>query len=142
MSDLIQYRPAGLFDWNGLLERFFDDEPAWSLSTPPVDVRETEKGYHLEMDVPGLSEKDIEVQVKENLLTISSRKEERQGRKENGYLIRERRTGVFSRSFLLPEDVERERIEARFQNGVLSIDLPRQEKALPKRIEVKVQKGE
>ena len=137
MNSLIQYRPADLFDWNGVLDRFFDDAPAWNLNAPAVDVRETEKGYQMDMEIPGLTEKDVEVEVKENLLTISSRKEEEREEKKNGYLLRERRRGSFARSFVLPEDVDREAIGAEFRNGLLQISLPKQEKAQPKRIEVR-----
>ncbi len=141
MSNLTMYRPANLFDWDGILDRFFDDTPVWSQSTPPVDVRETEKGYELDMEIPGLTEKDVEVEVKENLLTVSSRKEERHEEKKNGYLLKERRRGQFSRSFVLPGDVKREGIEAGFHNGLLQVSLPKQEQAQPKKIEVRAEKA-
>ncbi len=56
-------RPADLFDWNGVLDRFFDDTPVLHAGAPAVDVRETEKDYRMEMEVPGLTEKDITVEV-------------------------------------------------------------------------------
>jgi HSP20 family protein len=141
MNNLIHYRPADLFDWNGVLDRFFDDTPVFQAGAPAVDVQETEKDYRMEMEVPGLTEKDITVEVKENLLTVSSRKEEQKEERKNGYLLRERRTGSFHRSFLLPEDVDRAGIGAQFRGGLLIVTLPKQEQAQPKRIEVRVEKS-
>jgi HSP20 family molecular chaperone IbpA len=139
MRNLIHYtKPADLFDWNSMLDNFFTEQPLWNTSSPAVDIREDEKGYRMEVEIPGLSEKDIELKVEENLLTLSTRKEEKKEEKGNGYLLRERKNREFRRSFVLPEDVEREGITAAFKNGLLNIILPKKEKARPKMIEVKV----
>lgn len=145
MRNLIHYtKPADLFDWNSLLDSFFNEQPLWNTSSPAVDIREDEKEYRMEVEIPGLSEKDIELKVEENLLTLSTRKEEKNEEKgspdkhRNSYLLRERKNHEFRRSFVLPEDVEREGITAAFKNGLLNITLPKKEKARPKMIEVKV----
>lgn len=142
MKSLIHYtKPADLFDWNSMLDNFIYDQPLCNTSSPVVDIREDEKGYQMEVEIPGLSEKDIELKVEENLLTLSTRKVEKKEEKSNGYLLRERRNREFRRSFVLPEDVEREGITADFKNGLLNISLPKKEKARPKMIEVKVSKA-
>ena len=139
MRNLIHYtKPADLFDWNSMLDNFFIEQPLWNTSSPAVDIREDEKEYRMEVEIPGLSEKDIELKVEENLLTLSTRKEEKKEEKGNGYLLRERKNRGFHRSFVLPEEVEREAITADFKNGLLNITLTKKEKAKPKMIEVKV----
>jgi HSP20 family protein len=139
--NLIRYNPTtlGLAD---NVSRWFDDMfvdfPTWESSrAPAVDVRETESDYLMEVDLPGRTEKDIEVKLDNNLLTISSRKQEKAEEKKNGYLMRERRETSFSRSFVLPDEVDREKIGAEFRNGVLHLSFPKVPAAKPKTIEVK-----
>ncbi len=128
-----------LFRWDNALDRFFDDdEPLFNGRTPVVDVRESDKEYTMEVELPGLTEKDIEVKVENDLLTLSSKKEEDKKEDRKGYLIRERRRFEFSRSFSLPKEVDREKIDAEFKNGLLKLVLPKTPKAQPKRIDVKV----
>ncbi len=137
MTNLIRYQPTSLnlldsFDrlFDGLL---YDGD----RGVPAVDVRETEKGWEMEVDLPGLSERDIEVKLDNNLLTIASKKEEQTEQKRNGYLLRERRNTTFRRSFVLPEEVDRQKIDAEFRNGVLKIAFVKTPAAQPKVIEVK-----
>jgi HSP20 family protein len=140
--NLIKYRPltAGLLDRE--IDSLFDDlseNNFWAFDNkyPRVDVREEKDSYVLEADLPGLSEKDIEVRVEHNLLTISSSKKEEKEEKKEGYLMRERRAYSFARSFTLPDDVNRENIAAKFKNGVLTLTLTKNPEAQPKKIEIK-----
>ncbi len=138
MRGLIRYtRPNDLFDWNGLLDNFFTDTPVLSARTPVVDVREQENEYLMEAELPGLTEKDIELKVEDNILTLSSKKEESKEEKKNGYLIRERRNHEFARTFVLPKDVDREKIKAEFKNGLLVVNIPKRPGAKPRKIDVK-----
>ena len=140
--NLVKYRPTerDLLDVDRWFDRalgsFFDGEPA-SWEMPAVDVRESDEHYDLEMDLPGRSEKDFEVNVKDNVLSISSRKDEKKEEKRNGYLLRERRSSSFCRSFQLPADVDREKIHAEFSNGVLHLRIPKTAEAKARKIEVK-----
>jgi HSP20 family protein len=139
MRGLVRYnRPADLVNWDGLLDRFFDDTPLWRSRTPAVDVRENEDGYLMEAELPGMTEKDIELKVEDNILTVSSRKEEAREEKDDGYLIRERCHTEFARTFVLPKDVDRENIKAEFKNGLLSVRIAKAPEAKPRRIDVKV----
>lgn len=135
--NLIRYQPLDMMD---NVSRWFDDTfvdfPTGRSSLPAVDVHETEAEYLMEVDLPGLSEKDIEVKLDNSLLTISSKKEEKEETK-NGYLMRERRATSFCRSFVLPEEVDKEKIGAEFKNGVLQLSFPKVPAAKPKTIEVK-----
>ncbi len=138
--NLVRYNPNSL-DLLDNVSRWFDDfftAPTFDGSAlPAVDVRETEAEYLMEVELPGLSEKDVEVKLDNNLLTISSSKSEKKEEKKNGYILRERRAAQFSRSFVLPESIDRERIGAEFKNGVLHLTFPKVPAAQPKTIEVK-----
>ena len=106
-------------------------------AVPAVDVRETDAEYLMEVELPGLTEKDVEVKLDNTLLTISSSSDEKKEEKKNGYVLRERKSARFSRSFVLPEGVDREKIAAEFKNGVLQLTFPKVPAAKPKTIEVK-----
>ena len=139
MNGLMSYtRPTELFDWNRLLDNFFDDVPVWNTRTPAVDVKEEETRYLMEVELPGLTEKDIELKVEDNILTLSSKKEESKEEKKNGYLLRERRSAEFCRTFVLPQDADRAELKAEFKNGLLVVDIPKKPEAQPRKIDVKV----
>ena len=140
--NLVKYRPltGGLLDRE--FDRLFDGLTGGSFwgfekAYPKVDVREEKDGYILEADLPGLTEKDIEVRMENNILSIVSDKKEEKVEKQEGYLVRERRGYSFTRSFVLPEDVNREAIDAKFKNGVLTLTLNKHPEAQPKKIEIK-----
>jgi HSP20 family protein len=138
--NLIRYNPTTL-DLLDNASTWFDDffaTPSLAGSAlPAVDIRETDGEYLMEVDLPGLTDKDVELKLDNNLLTISSAKEEKKEEKKNGYVLRERRASRFSRSFVLPEGIDREKILAEFKNGVLHVNFPKAPTAKPKTIEVK-----
>ena len=138
--NLVRYNPNSL-DLLDNVSHWFDDflsTPASGRnSVPAVDVRETDAEFLMEVELPGLTEKDVEVKLENTLLTISSSKDEKKEEKKNGYVMRERRSTQFSRSFVLPEDVDREKIAAEFKNGILQLTFPKVPAAKPKTIEVK-----
>ena len=139
MNGLMRYtRPMELFDWNRMLDNFFDDVPVWNTRTPAVDVKEEDKRYLMEVELPGLTDKDIELKVEDNILTLSSKKEESKEQKKNGYLLRERRSAEFCRTFVLPNDADRAEIKAEFKNGLLEVSVPKKPEAQPRKIDVKV----
>jgi HSP20 family protein len=111
--------------------RVFDIEPLLryeapaAISAPVVDVVEREKEYQITAELPGLSEKDLEVVVADEILTIKGEKKEEKEEKAKNYYVSERRYGAFQRSFQLPPGVDAEKIEAGFQNGVLTLTLPK-----------------
>jgi HSP20 family molecular chaperone IbpA len=138
--NLIRYNPNTLSLMDNM-STWFDDfftEPGLGRSTvPAVDIRETDSDYLMEVELPGLTEKDVEVKLDNALLTISSKKDEKKEEKKNGYVLRERCTSSFNRSFVLPEGVDRENIGAECKNGVLHLTFPKVPAAKPKTIEVK-----
>ena len=111
----------------------------WSL-TPRIDVHEDEKALYVRAEIPGMNEKDINVTLKEHVLTISGeKKEERtEGSKDTNQWYCERVFGSFSREIALPETVNGEAVKASYKNGVLEIALPKLESAQPKKINISV----
>ena len=107
------------------------------MRAPETDVMETEKEIRVVTEMPGLKREHIEIDVENNVLTIRGEKREERTEGEQGrWHLAERRYGTFSRSFVLPRDVDSENIQASFQDGVLTVSVPKSEKARRRRIEV------
>lgn len=105
---------------------------------PPVDVYEDEHGLRLKLEVPGIDEKDLDVRIENNVLTVrGERKFENEEKEENFHRI-ERRYGSFSRSFSLPNSVDTEKVSAEYKNGVLTLQLVKRAEAKPKQIKVNI----
>ena len=103
---------------------------------PSVDIEETEEGFVLTADLPGVDEKEIEITVHEGVLLLSGKREnEREEKLETG-IYRERSHGAFVRKFRLGPNVDPEGIEAAYKNGVLTVNLPKKAEAKPKQIPV------
>ena len=105
---------------------------------PPTDIYETEAGVTLQVDLPGHDAKSIEVKVEKNVLTLRSERKADPSVKESARRL-ERGFGVFTRSFKLPDTVDANKVEARYEAGVLTLTMPRKEESKPRVIEVKVQ---
>ncbi len=125
-----------------LFDHFFDNELMnWSnrnysttnTTLPSVNIKEDEEAFHVEMAAPGLEKKDFKVELNNNVLTISSEKEEEHEEKEGEqFTRREFSYQSFNRSFTLPETVESDKIKAKYENGILKVDIPKKEEAKPK----------
>jgi HSP20 family protein len=103
---------------------------------PAMDLVETEDDFVLRADLPGLSESDVNIELEDNVLTISGeRKTEHEARKEGYYRV-ERASGSFSRSLTLPEGVDPEHIRANFDKGVLEIHIPKPEQRKPRKVTI------
>jgi HSP20 family protein len=107
---------------------FFPFAGAGTLS-PPTELSASDGGYQLSVELPGLEEKDIDIEFADGVLTISGEKREESEKKENGYLLSERRYGTFRRQLTLPTDANPETIEAKFKQGVLKLEMKKDEKA-------------
>jgi HSP20 family protein len=105
---------------------------------PPVDISEDEHNIAIKAEIPGLTEKDLNITLDNNVLTISGeRKFEDEDKKENFHRI-ERRYGRFTRSFTLPVGVDAQNVNATFENGILTVSLPKREEFKPKQITIGV----
>ena len=127
---------------NSLFRDLNDGESPVSTAafTPAADVYEDEKKITLKLEVPGSEEKDLDVRVENNTLTVKGeRKFEKEEKEENFHRI-ERRYGSFYRAFTLPSTVDTEHVDASYHNGVLRLELKKKPEAQPKQIKVNVNK--
>src|SRR5260370_4662632 len=109
---------------------------AWA---PSVDIYETEHELVVKADLPEVDPKDLDIRVENNILTIRGERKFEKKAKEESYLRVERSYGSFSRSFTLANTVNSEAIQADYQNGVLTLSIPKKEEAKPKQIKVNVE---
>lgn len=148
-------KPVSWFDWAPLsnlrheVDRLFEDFD-WRLGRTPfrrpmidwetfrrhasglstaVDLVERGTAYEVSAELPGMDEKDVKVEIQNGTLRIAGEKREEKTEERKDYYLRERSFGAFERSFVLPEDVDAERIEASFRKGVLTVKLPRRPEA-------------
>jgi len=124
------------FRTNWSLEPFFHGEVRWP-AIPTVDVAETEGAYKVTAELPGMDEKDVDVTLASNILTIKGEKTEEKEETKPDYHVQERHFGAFERHFPIPDGVETAEIEATFKNGVLTVVLPK--KAEAKKPEQKIE---
>jgi HSP20 family protein len=117
-----------------------DREEALTTSTfaPPVDVYEDEHNVTLKIEVPGIDEKDIDVHVENNTLTVHGERKFEKEEKEENFRRVERQYGSFTRSFTLPNTVNTDNIQANYEKGILRIQLAKKAEAKPKQIKVNV----
>ncbi len=111
--------------WRGLMMEPFRKAGAAYALMPSVDAIEKDDMFEVTADLPGVDEKNIEVKLTGDVLTIKGEREERKEEKKKDYYISERQFGSFERSFQVPENVEADKIDASFKNGVLTISLPK-----------------
>jgi HSP20 family protein len=132
----LQDQVIRLFEDSAARERLgHADLATWA---PPVDIYETENELVLKADLPDLEEKDIDVRVENNLLTIRGERKFGKDVNEDNYLRVERAYGPFTRSFSLPNTVNSESVRAQYHNGVLSLHLAKREESKPKQIKITV----
>lgn len=122
-------------------DRFFDDvaPQRWSEGfgwSPRVDVKEDEKALTVTAELPGVDQKDVSVELKDGVLSISGEKKAEKEEKNETYYRVERSYGSFCRSFYLDEKVDAEKIEAKFKDGVLTLTLPKKPEEQPKKIPI------
>src|SRR5881628_4161286 len=125
-----------------LRESYSPEGPEEALTTtsfaPPVDIYEDEHSITLKIEVPGIDEKDIDVRIENNTLTVHGERKFEKEEKEENFRRVERRYGSFTRSFTLPNTVDAENVTANYEKGVLKIQLAKKAEAKPKQIKVNV----
>jgi HSP20 family protein len=134
-------------EMNRLFNTFFDSPTATNGSAarrwlPAMDLLETENDFVLRADLPGLSESDVNIELENNVLTISGeRKSETEERKEGYYRV-ERASGSFSRSLTLPDGIDPDAVKATFERGVLEVRIPKPEERKPRKVAISVGGGQ
>ena len=123
-------------------ESYSPEGPEEALTTtsyaPPVDIYEDEHNITLKLEVPGIDEKDIDVRIENNTLTVHGERKIEKEEKEENFRRVERQYGSFTRSFTLPSSVDSGQVSAHYDNGVLKINLAKKAEAKPKQIKVNV----
>jgi len=143
--NLINWRPKTVSSYHSLpnaFERMIDDNFFYDYDnnnwTPSVDINESNDAFMITADLPGIKKSDIEVKIEENVLILKAERKIDKKNVNEKYHFSERRSGTFSRSFKLPKSVKEEKITADFDNGVLSINIPKAEDAITSNRLVKV----
>ncbi len=125
-----------------LFDDFFTIKPGSMIETewmPSIDVQEDAKGVYINAEMPGMDEKNIDVNIENNYLTIKGEKsEDRQEGNNKRTIITERKFGSFLRTIRLPDGVKPEKVKADFKNGVLIIDIPKEKIEEPKKIKINI----
>jgi HSP20 family protein len=117
------------------------DNSALTTWAPAVDIYETENELVVKADLPDVNEKDIDVRVENNTLTVRGERKFQEKTDKDNFLRVERTYGAFSRSFSLPNTVNNEAIQADYKNGVLTVTLPKRAESKPKQVKVNVSNG-
>ena len=133
-STLNDYVPTS---FSNLFDRFFNDTMARSGGSaysfvPRVDIMEEDKAFEVHVAVPGMNKDDFKIDLNDNYLTISGERKFNREKKEDNFYSMETQYGTFSRSFSLPENVDANKISAKYVNGILEITIPKDEKKILK----------
>jgi HSP20 family protein len=147
MNTVVRYQPfQGLSTLHDQVNRLFNEslfrgqveDSAITTWAPSVDIYETPNELVVKADLPDVEEKDIDICVENNLLTLRGERKFEKNVSEDNYLRVERTYGAFSRSFSLPNTVNAEAIHAEYKNGVLTVNLPKREETKPRQVKVSV----
>lgn len=137
MSTLINYTVPRT-DISDFIDDFFCDMSTFPshATWPQVDITEDEQDYVLKAELPGVDKKDISIKIEKGIMTIEGEKKVEQKHDKGKFFHYERSYGKFNRSFVLPEDTDTQKMEARMENGVLYLNIHKAEKEKPTTIEV------
>lgn len=115
-----------------------DTSSEFASFKPSVNTREGEYAYHIEVDLPGVKKDDIDVDIKDDILTISGQRKTKKEVKEKDYYKMESSYGKFQRSFTLPDNIDTENIEANSKDGVLEVVIPKMERSKKETKKIKI----
>lgn len=135
-------RRNDIFDVRSMFDEFFNDSfsPAFPFQGTSVraDIRETEKEYIIDAEIPGVKKEDIKLELRDDVLTIAVEHDETVNEERNNFIRKERRYGSISRSFYV-ENVKNEGVTAKYENGVLTINLPKSDEAHSRKHSIDIQ---
>ncbi len=147
MMNLVRWNPwRDMTTMHGRLNRLvndpffrthrFDDEVSLGLWNPVVDLYEKDDNFVIKAELPGVDKNDIGIDLKDGVLTLSGERSDNSEVNDDNYYRRERTYGKFQRVFTLPADVDSDKINAEFKDGVLVVEIPKPEKSKPKSITI------
>jgi HSP20 family protein len=144
MTKLVHYSPYGVRsplwnNWNRLFDEFLPVNPETETPatwTPRVDLLETESDFRIAIDLPGMKKDDVVINFESDVLTISGERREESAQEDVNYYRTERFYGRFSRSFTFPKSVDIEGILAAFEDGVLTVKVPKAAESKPRKIQI------
>ena len=146
MSNLTRWEPAReMMTLREAMDRLFDDaftrplsvRDGWSMASPAIDMYQTDNEVVVRASIPGIKAEEVQINVTGDILTLKGEAKQEEERKERSWHIREQRFGSFERSIVLPTDVKSDQAEAVFENGILTITLPKADEVKPKTINIK-----
>jgi HSP20 family protein len=145
MTSLIRFSPTTeVRSLQREIDRMFDSflpksngDSEQAVWTPRVDLAESENAYLVHLDVPGMKKEDLEVNFQDGSVTVSGTRNEQEIDEDANFVRVERRFGRFYRSFDLPKTVDSSKIEAKYEDGVLAIRIPKAEESKPKTVTIK-----
>ena len=136
-----RWTPALLDDFRKEMGRFaegiFDDTSAGNVFAPSVNFAETETGYEVSVELPGMNPEDVQVEFKDGHLWVTGERKQESEEKGKTYHRVERRYGSFRRVIAIGNEVDAEKVDATYKDGVLTVDIPKAAAAQPKRIQIK-----
>ena len=147
MMDIVRWKPFNemralqnhidrIFHGDLSPRTWLGDELAMADWKPAVDIYEDDNNIHIKAELPGVDSKDVEVELKDHVLTLKGERSHEEEVKEESYYRKERAFGKFQRSFTLSADVDADKIKAEYKDGILKIEIPKPEEHKPKRIMV------
>src|SRR6185503_17163202 len=146
MSNLTRWEPAReMMTLREAMDRLFDDafthplsmRDGWSASTPAVDMYQTDDEIVVKASIPGIKAEEVQINITGDVLTLKGEVKHEEERKDRAWHIREQRFGSFERSVALPISVKTDKAEAVFENGILTITLPKADEVKPRTINIK-----
>ena len=146
MSNLTRWEPVReMMTLREAMDRLFDDaftrplsgRDGWAMSTPAIDMYQTDNEVVVRASIPGIKPDEVQINITGDVLTLKGEMKQEEERKERAWHIREQRAGSFERSVALPIAVKTDQAEAVFENGILTVTLPKADEVKPKTINIK-----
>ncbi|MCD6361095.1 MAG: Hsp20/alpha crystallin family protein [Armatimonadetes bacterium] len=148
MANITRWEPSGITSLREAMDRLFEDSFVWSsglfpalrAEAPAVDMYQTDTEVVVKASLPGMKSEDVDITVTGDVITLKGEHREEQEVKEENYFRREMRSGSFTRTLPIPVPVNVDKAEAEFENGVLTVHLPKTEESKAKSVKVKSKK--
>jgi HSP20 family protein len=146
MSNLMRWEPAReMMTLREAMDRLFDDafthpmsvRDGWTMASPAIDMYQTDNEVVVRASIPGIKADEVQINITGDVLTLKGEVNQDEERKDRAWHIREQRFGSFERSVALPTSVKSDQAEAVFENGILTISLPKADEVKPRTINIK-----